>query len=200
MLEPLLPFQRCKVHGALCEISGEHASLRGVAMKMQKMSKFLLAVVTAASMSMLSTAASAHDHLSGASGVVHYEAGNQLVTRDVTMTMERLSDQEASFSLSSGDWSIETRQAFMRTSRGAQIAYVGFENAWRMDDKSVHLLFKGVKLRGENGMVYQGTLYKTTPEQLALSGETFEQCLQKIKEQGTIDEEWQIAGTFYLKK
>jgi len=160
----------------------------------------LLAGLLTVGLSTMTSVALAHEHTGSASGVVHYEAGTQLITRDVTMTMERLNDNEAKFTLSSGDWSIETLRGFMRESRGANIAYVGFENAWQMDGKSVHLLFKGVKLRGDNGMVYQGTLYKTTPEQLAQSGETFDQCLQEIETSGSIDNEWQIAGTFYLKK
>lgn len=157
-------------------------------------------IMTIAAFAFLSSTSFAASDSASASGFVHYEKDSELVTRNVTMRMERTDDEQARFTFSAGSWSIESTQAFIRESRGARVAYVGFENAWTMDGKSTHLLFKGIKLGGEADMVYQGTLYKTTPEQLAMKGESLEECLQKIRDGGVLDEDWDIAGTFYFKK
>jgi hypothetical protein len=172
------------------------AILERIEMKNYKFTKAALAI----SMFFACSIAQANSISSETLGSIHYKVGRDIVTRDVTLRMDRLDNNQTKFELKSGEWLIDSEDAFMKDIRGADIAYIGFKDAWGMDGSSVHLLFKGVKLQGDNGLIYQGTLYKTTPEQLAISGETFEDCMKSIRDTGKIDDDWQIAGTFSFKK
>lgn len=150
--------------------------------------------------SSLSSVAIAESRSESAAGEIHYLADGSVVTRNVQLTMERDEAGNGIFTLSAGEWAVRSADAFMQEKRGANIAFVGFKDAWRMDGQSTHLLFKGVKLQGSNGVVYEGTLYKASDLQLAQSGETFEECMDEIKAGGAIDEDWRIAGTFHFKR
>lgn len=147
-----------------------------------------------------SSAAIANAEGHAAHGHIHYEAENQVKTRDVSMTMERDGNGNATFILEAGDFRLTSNDGFMKEKSGGQIAYVAFRNAWTAGGETAHLLFKGLKLKGDNQMVYQGTLYKTTDSALSANGETFAECLAEIKETGKIDENWKISGAFKFKK
>ena len=153
-----------------------------------------------ATFALSSQAALAKIQAAQAFGELHYEKKDQVATRNITLEMAKDEDGAPTWLLRSGDLNLQTTKGWIKEKRGGKIAYVAFKNAFNMGGKTSHLLLKGLKLKGDNKMVYSGTLYKTTEAALQASGETFEDCIEKVKEDGKLDEKWKISGAFKVQK